>query len=297
MRLPDFLVIGAMKAGTTSLCRDLESHPHVFFPSVKEPHTLCLNSVLEPEGLKNYAALFRGAGPDQICGEGSTGYSKLPSHQGVPQRAERVLSKDLKLIYIVRDPVSRALSHHYHLYRGGGAPTEFMDALRAVPAITDISRYAMQIEPWLERYGLDQIHVVRFEDYIRKREQALAAAFSFLGVDPSQLRSADGTVHNAGEETLLPPARISNITRRITRSQWYKRVIHPRTPVWIRDRLKSAVYVPAPERPAPPPIEAIDYLIEQLRADWERFPGLIGRDCPLWEIDTVRAKFGDAQSA
>lgn len=297
MRLPDFLVIGAMKAGTTSLCSDLETHPEIFIPSVKEPHTLCLNSVLQPEGLKKYAALFRGATDSQICGEGSTGYSKLPSHGGVPERAIRVLRKDLKLIYIVRDPVSRALSHHYHLYRTGGAPAGFLEAVRTIPAITDISRYSMQLEPWIERYGRDQLLVVRFEDYVQYRDQTLAEVFSFLGVAPDGGGSVEGKIHNAGEETLLPPIRFGNLSRRITRSQWYKRVVHPRTPPWIRNRLKSAVYRPAPERPAPPPLEAIDYLIDQLREDWLRLPELLGREEQLWSIDAIRDKYRDVEPA
>jgi hypothetical protein len=91
MRLPDFLIIGAMRAGTTSLFFDLLANPAVFFPQDKEPHCLATDDVLSASGRAAYGDLYRAAGPGQACGDASTGYSKLPDVMGVPERALRVI--------------------------------------------------------------------------------------------------------------------------------------------------------------------------------------------------------------
>jgi len=296
MRLPDFLVIGAMKAGTTSLCRDLESQPGIFFPSVKEPHTLCLDDVLGHEGVRRYASLFRDADADALCAEGSTGYTKLPTHKGVVDRARRVLGKDLKLIYIVREPISRSISHHYHEYRAGDAPRDFMSALRRDPMLAFVSKYAMQLRPWIDAFGLEQVYVIKFEDYVWNRVETVAATCRFLGVNPTPLIPTDQHVHNSGEQTLLPPVGISNLVRKITRSQWYKRNVHPRTPHWVRDRFKKTLYRPAAARPDPPSLDAVDFLLERLDRDWERLPAMLGSSRPFWDVDSERRKY-DALAA
>lgn len=291
MRLPDFLVIGAMKAGTTSLCRDLEANPRIFFPTVKEPHTLVFDDVLTSEGKHRYAALFQKALPTQKCGEGSTGYTKLPFHQGVPARAKRLLGDDLRLIYIVREPISRAISQHYHMYRAGDAPLDFGDAVRSIRMIVDCGRYAMQLEPWLDAFGRENISVVKFEDYIQDRSRTISSLYTFLDVDPIPLGSDTTTVHNAGEEQLLPPRSLRDVTRRVTRSQWYKRNIHPRTPQWVRDRIKSIFYNKAGERPKMPTVDAVDFLIERFQDDVEKLRVLLGEQDVLWELDKIRTHY------
>ena len=78
VRLPGFLIIGAMKAGTTTLYHDLLTNPQVFFPLDKEPGNLASHDVLGEDGRGRYASIFKTARPDQICGEASTTYTKLP---------------------------------------------------------------------------------------------------------------------------------------------------------------------------------------------------------------------------
>lgn len=276
--LPTFLVIGAMKAGTTSLCRDLAASPGIYFPSVKEPHTLCYDQAETARGRKQYAALFRKARPDQQRGEGSTGYTKRPGIDGVASRARRVLGSDLRFVYIVRNPIDRLLSHHRHLVRGGDAPADLDDALRLLPELIDVSAYAMQLDPWIDEFGLDHIQVIRFEAYRSHRRETVAAACQFLGA-PSPAAEADfQRVHNAAEEALVPPVGLRGFARGITRSQFYKRVVHPRTPPWMRDRFKSTFYHrPAAAMPEVTPATRAA-LWERLGPDVERLCALLGWD-------------------
>src|SRR5690606_18597197 len=129
LRLPDFLIIGAQKAGTTTLFRDLETHPQIAFSYHKEPHSLCYDQVLTPRGQRRYSDYFVHIKPGQICGEASTGYTRFPQFQGVAERALRVLGPDLRLIYIVRNPVDRVVSHHHHSVSEKGMPASVDDAV------------------------------------------------------------------------------------------------------------------------------------------------------------------------
>ena len=289
MRLPDFLVIGAMKAGTTSLCRDLESQPGIFFPTVKEPHTLVFDDVLTEAGKRKYATLFKDARAEQKCGEGSTGYSKIPLHKNVPQRARAVVGDKLKVIYSVRDPVERAISHHYHMFRAGDAPLDFGQALGAIPLITLCSRYAFQIEPWIQEIGSENIRINKFEDFVSDRDRTVSELVTFLDVhhveDMVDHEETDHSQHNVGEDQLLPPPTLRNLVRKITRSQFYKRNIHPRTPAWVRNGFKSAVYQKAQERPPLPDEDTLAGLVEALQPDVHRLSELFGLKEPLWNLE------------
>ena len=86
MRLPDFIVIGAAKSGTTALCADLALKDDVFVTTPKEPEFFARDD-RHAEGLESYARLFEGACPDQVCGEGSTLYTLSPHF---PQTAARM---------------------------------------------------------------------------------------------------------------------------------------------------------------------------------------------------------------
>lgn len=87
MRRPDFLIIGAMKAGTTTLYRDLVDHPNIFLPEQKEPNTLVMYGSDMRRIIDDYASLFARSPQDAICGEASTAYTKRPDNEGVAARA------------------------------------------------------------------------------------------------------------------------------------------------------------------------------------------------------------------
>ena len=169
MRLPDFLIIGAMKSGTTTLYRDLMTNPAIFFPFDKEPAHLTKDGVLTPEGRLQYAELFEKAGDDQICGEASTLSTQLPQYPGVPRRARELLGDRAKLIYLIRNPVERTISHHRHTASRGIMPTALDDALDSNPELLSYSQYAMQAKAWLKHFDREQLSFVVFEEFIRDR--------------------------------------------------------------------------------------------------------------------------------
>lgn len=182
-RLPDFLIIGAMKAGTTTLHQDLKAVEGVFMPVVKEPACLVSDSVLTPRGKKRYAHHYEGCpSGGHRAGDASTHYSKLPDYPGVPDRARRILGDEIQILYVVRDPVRRLVSQHKHLYYRGKLPRDIAAAIDHYPSLVDYSRYRMQLEPWLSTFGADQVKIIAFERYVRNRQSVLAEVLRFLDV-------------------------------------------------------------------------------------------------------------------
>ena len=284
-----------MKAGSTTLCRDLDASPDVFFPSVKEPHTLSSVRVETPEGAADYAALFRDAKPGQRCGEGSTGYTKRPVAPDVAERARRVLGPDLKLLYIVREPVARLVSHHHHLLRAGSVGADINEAVQTTRVLLQTSRYAYQLAPWIDAFGLGALHVVVFDDYIRSREAAVAAACAFLGARPPGPQADLNRVHNAAGETKSAPALLRAPLRRITHSQFYKRAVHPRLPRWLIGGAQAALYRTSTAEPMALTCATLDRVLDVVMPEAEALQHLLGRDAPIWDFDAVRAKWAPSE--
>jgi hypothetical protein len=284
MRLPDFLIIGAMKSGTTTLYNDLLLNPRIFMPVDKEPHNLTSDAVLTPEGRAAYAALFAPARPDQLCGEASTGYTKRPTFEGVAPRARALLGPSLKLVYVVREPVSRAISHHYHDFSWNAIHGDADRALRESPEFTDYSRYAYQLEPWLDTFGQNNVLVIIFEEYVKDRRGTVERVSRFLGVEPALDAIDAEKVHNKGDRR---PVHKGVLTL-INQSWVYRRVLRHLIPVWFRHFLYRTVFPKAPDRPAPPTDQTVQQMRATLDPDAARLAELLGRTGPIWPATHAR---------
>ncbi len=293
MRLPDFLIIGAMKAGTTSLYRDLLANPAVFMPIDKEPWNLARDDVCQPQGLRQYAKLFEKAKAHQICGEASTVYSQLPDITGVPQRARQVLGDRLTVIYLVREPVSRIVSHHCHLWLSGAVACGIDHAVRRYPRFINYSRYAMQIEPWREVLGPQQVLIVQFETYINDRRGTVASVSRFLGIEPQCEQIRAETAYNKSEGKPVPKGPVASLRRR-----WlYRTILRPLIPLSAREKLRFALLPKASTQPDPPSMETVRYIIEQVRDDAERLRVIMGQDDPLWDFQALVRRFEEQKTS
>lgn len=278
MRLPDFLIIGGMKCGSTTLYRDLMTNPAVFFPIDKEPETLTDPAVLTDAGRAAYAELFSSARDDQICGEASTAYTKRPTFEGVAERARELLGPGLRVIYVVRNPVDRIASHHHHQLSIGAMPESLDDALESHPELLDYSRYAMQARPWIDALGPEHVRLVRFEDYTRDRAGTVADLSAFLGINPRpDLVQADRVYNkSAGKPVLTGPWRA------VQGNPVYQRVIRPLLPADLKDRLRRTVLPKSSHKRVPPTDEQVARINEQLAADLADLADLLGTDGPVW---------------
>ena len=283
MRLPDFLIIGAQKAGTTTLYRDLLANPAIFLPADKEPGNLREDDVLTDAGRTTYARHFTNASTDQLCGEATTAYTKRPDILGVPERARRLLGDSLKVIYLVRDPISRIISHHHHELITGQVSCGIDEAIRTYPRYIDYSRYAMQITPWLNELGQEQVHIIHFESYIENRVKTLTSVCKFLDVAPRPDTISEGIAYNRSAGKPVPVGPIAAMRK----TSLYRRFLRPLLSASTKDKLRSALLPKAPPRPDPPDRQTVRSIVDELRKDVEQLGAIMGRTDPLWDLQEI----------
>jgi hypothetical protein len=215
-RLPDFIIAGAMKSGTTSLHHLLNQHERVFIPG-GEIHFFDIDDIgqhpdffVHRQGnwtffdyerqldryLGWYRAFFRPAGSSQSIGEDSTTY--LASEKA-PARIAALLP-DVKLIFMLRDPVSRTYSQYWHFVRTKRVFFDFEDAIRYTPdSLLERSLYKKQIERYRRHFPAAQIKYVLFEEFVKDPQRTVDDICCFLGLAGSVDVSKAGTQKNMAQ--------------------------------------------------------------------------------------------------
>ena len=285
-RLPNFLLIGAMKAGTTSLYHYLKGHPQIFVPPYKAPEFFVAESNFH-RGVDWYRRQFAGAGRDVVAvGEASNAYAKYPRFDGVPQRIAAHIPH-VRLIYIVRDPIARILSHYRTRFAEGTEKAPLEKAVFSNPIYLNYSQYALQIEQYLEHVPREQLLVITAEALRNERRTTVQNVYEFLGVDA----------------TLVP----DELDREFYQTK--DRAVRSPIPLWLRKSLKK--YVPVSKRfkevenntlrvlnrfrPRPSqgheraksvtvPTEVREKLVSQLQDDVQRLRSYMGPDFDGWGI-------------
>jgi sulfotransferase family protein len=179
-QLPNLIIIGGLKCGTTSIHHYLGLHPEVQMSKPKELNFFAreLNWDL---GLDWYASRFDSR--FKVRGESSPHYTNLPHFGGVAERIHEHCP-DARLIYMVRDPIKRILSHWVHATGAGYETRELVPTL-SEPDSSYIHRsmYWMQLQPYLERFDRAQIEIITQEELQSEREETMRKTFRFAGVD------------------------------------------------------------------------------------------------------------------
>ena len=184
--LPNFLIVGAMKAGTSSFSSHLSQHPEIFI-APKELHYFNSEGNYK-KGPEYYRGKFSSQVSFKAIGE------KTPSYSYHPKAAQRIheLLPNVKLIWLFRDPVNRAYSHYNFFVQRGMEKTTFENALKRersglnnkhVMNYLDRSIYSKQVQHFLRFFSLSQMLFVKYEDYIRDPQGELSRACEFLKVD------------------------------------------------------------------------------------------------------------------
>jgi hypothetical protein len=274
--LPTFLVIGAMKAGTTSLHAYLQSHPDVFMAEPKELEFFVEGKNWE-RGVDWYESCFASSGGTTARGEASTSYTKHPFFPGVPERIKRVLP-DVRMVYVVRHPIRRMVSQYLHHVAEYGERKPPSEVLLKNPMLFALSDYATQIERYLESFRREQMLIVTSEDLHDRRADSLRTIYGFLGVDdrwtPPNL---DETLHRTEDKpapTILGD-RIPALRRLAER---------PSTPASIARRLRRlTTRHTAPESVAVS-AEVESELRERLRPTVERLRAYMPSGFDGWGI-------------
>ncbi|AFY54851.1 sulfotransferase family protein [Rivularia sp. PCC 7116] len=201
--LPHFLIIGAMKSGTTSLYDDLKTSPLFHLPDTKEPAVLVKTKTIK-DAVRQYELHFENSNDTRIRGDGSTYYMMQPLFPDVSKFAKTVCGSDLKLVAILRNPIDRIISHVCHDYAAGRLKHRDVDR-----AIADdfryvaFSNYTLQLKPWIESFGIDSLYCISFEDYIKNRLAVSRKIASFIEVEPSTI-TPRRKISNRNSDIRLP---------------------------------------------------------------------------------------------
>jgi len=312
-----FLIIGAPKAGTTSLFEYMRLHPQIHMPAEKELYFFNMNRNYR-RGLDWYlTTMLRNAPQDAICGEATTEYmSGAPYLDGedpapipqavrtsasgapeeiIPQRIRRALP-DVKLICVLRDPVERAYSHYRMMALGHGESRSFeeaidqlMDPMRLEQARVTRSRdngyvvngeYARLLAGFLRVFPRDQLLVIFSDDLARSPNETLASVFSFVGVSPDFVPDNAGTRYRtAAVRQRIPGLNLVTWQTNLAR-------VGPIRAAWhgLPDRMRAAI-----DRS----YNMTNYRVEM----WNAWRGSVGDDMPPSVRDRLIAHFRDDSEA
>lgn len=211
--LPNFIVIGAGKAGTTSLWGYLGAHPEVFMSEPKELNFFTVEHNWH-RGLEWYERHFEGASGAKAVGEASGNYTNWPQYDGVPARMAATVP-DVRLVYIVRHPIERMVSAYRYMRVMGHEHRPIEEAFRTRSIYLNVSRYATQIDRYLEHFDREQLFVVVSEDLRDDREATLRRLFEFLGVDPAIVPPTAEREFNRTDRKLRQPRAALRLARRV----------------------------------------------------------------------------------
>lgn len=183
-RLPDWIIIGAMKAATSSLHRYLAEHPQIATSTPKELDFF-IEHRYDELGIDWYRQQFLDPPNSVVAGESSVNYTKCQEFPGVAERMHRHVP-DVKLIYVLREPLKRIESQWIHSVGAGKWRGDFDSAVRdpETSAIVQPSRYWTQLSQYLEYFDAEQIKVMSYEALSRDPKAAVAEVLEYFGMDP-----------------------------------------------------------------------------------------------------------------
>lgn len=200
---PDYMVIGAMKCGTTTLAAQLGAQEGLFMTTPKEPFYFSDDAVYA-KGPDWYGGLFGSAAPGDLLGEASTHYTKRPDY---PETIARIQAAGLspKLVYMIRDPMVRIVSHYIHAWSEGWLTDPLETALESYPRLVDYGRYGWQIAPWIEAFGQDAVLLTSLERQKAAPEAELARIAAHIGLErPVTLQDMSAQNESAARVRKLP---------------------------------------------------------------------------------------------
>lgn len=175
-------MIGAARSGTTSLYHHLSEHCDVFMPVKKEPQFFTSNF---GKGVRWYEDLFSDYRGQAAVGEGSVSYTYPTFADQVVDRIASTLGNEVRLVYVLRNPVERAFSHYlyYRHYTAMEGSQTFEEAINKNPLYLGASRYQFWIEKYAAMFTRERLHIVLFEEYVNSPKKSLERIFAFLNVE------------------------------------------------------------------------------------------------------------------
>ncbi len=293
--IPNLFIIGAAKCATSSVHSYLAEHPDIFMSYLKEPGYFVepedrqyrKRPFVRPEGteyrlyrndMESYLGLFAEAGCAKIIGESSTGYTQLPKQEGVAKRIHD-FNPQARLIYLMRDPVERTISHYWWHVQHESETRDLYKAITEDSHYRAVSNYALQLEPYFDLFDSAQILCLTVEELTARPEQVLASIFSWLDVDASFVPSSLQQRENVTPKVVIQPSNNVFASFRNTRLWEAMRAFTPR-PLRALGRSLAERRI---DTKAVAVKEVVEFLRPLQRPQVERLSRLLNRDFPQWK--------------
>ncbi len=316
MALPDFLIIGSPKAGSTALHVALAQHPDLSLSTPKEPkYFMCDQAPPDPAHQQGpgdahsarewvwdperYRALFDAAPAGALHGESTPFYLwDKASHRRIHAQAPQV-----KMIAVIRDPIDRAYSNWGHLWCDGLEPeADFLAACSAEPAriaagyapfwrYLETGLYGQQLDHLYGIFPKEQVFVLRYRQLIDNSAEILDEICTFLGVRTGVVSS----VPRSNVSTWVPDTPVNRVLQKAVRAGAVAGG-HLPPQIWRQAQrpLLAALHRGALKRP-PLPAEQRKTLLPYFEADNALIGRLTGIDCSDWRGETGRGAFTERQ--
>lgn len=296
--LPNFVLAGAAKSGTSFLATALAEHPAVFLPTQKEcsffafqncpprftgPQDERMNRRIITQQSEYYRLFDRAPDKHAAIGEASVYYLARP--ESFP-RMRTLLGPDCKVLLVLRNPADRAFSGYGHYIRDGRETLSFADAIEHEDerlaagwqdswGYTRMSRYAPGVQAALDAFGPSRVRIWTYEDLRDDPARLVAEAFDFIGVDPSFAPRTGTRVNASG----APRSKL--VQRLIDERHVLKKIWQPIVPAPVRSRVVQWIQK-RNLRPLVFPEELRPHLNEVFHADIAALSALTGRDFTPW---------------
>ncbi len=276
---PDFLVIGAMKAGTSSLYRVLRGHPQIAMCREKDVGFFSFDRVYS-RGWGWYVSLFDVPPEARAVGEASVSYTKRAIEPHTVSRIGKHIP-DAKFVYMVRHPMARIESHYLEMCkrRSHQLRGTFSRAVRELRTLVETSLYWKQLCWYRDHFPEERIRVVFFEDYVRDPQRVASTVFDFLGVD------AD---HRIGDAQAPNPSfgawRDRSINTQLRKLPLYDRVQRRWIPSGLRNVIRPFLKKPIIERPGWDDVTR-QWAREELAEDSRQLLAYCGKSPDFWLLD------------
>jgi len=272
--LPNLLIIGGQKCGTSSLHFYLGRHPEIFMSRLKEPEYF-IEERNWGRGLNWYRSHFKDA---PIRGEASANYTACHRFPGIPARVHETVP-DARLIYLMRDPLVRIVSHWIHNFADHLEHRPIAEAVRHETYV-ERSSYWMQLQAFLEHFSSEQILVVQSEKLRSERETTMRRIFQFLGVNADFRHPSFRVLRHVSSRK----RRRTRLGRRLADTGLLRRI--EALPQPLRWQLKYLVFFPFSRPVVKPELDPRTraWLIENLTEDVAELRAFTGMDFAEWSL-------------
>ena len=286
----DFVVPGISKCGSSSFCSLLAQHPDIFFAAEKEPSFFC--DPLYDQKWAWYGGLFAGGAGKALWGEGTTFYSSVTA-EVASRKTLLTHFPDIRLIFIVRDPLARIESSFREFHHGGSlyglnTPFSMIEAFEALPQIIEDSRYTARIDNYRRYMPADHVHILFFEDLVRAPRETLTKCFDFLGL-PAMDCIPQVPRLNKGSTKLYDTRLLRALRKNRILDPWIGAVPHELLNCvgrWLGLRRQFSGRKPFEEQP-----EARAYVLRLLGEESRAFLVENGKPADFWwPADSARAR-------